>query len=461
MNGKTGGAIAVGTVVVAITYMTAGFRSDSSPAGLPASSPPNIQLGFLGGRDSSRQQKPFDEVTVFYATDRAVASSLSPGLQREARIGIVLAAAGIVMFSGWFLWNGRTKTAMTCLGTVTAALALILWKAPISNPRGIDESYVSGIRYGAERGELDLGYCVVSIPRTHQTGEMENPSILRLELSARPDRHLMLQEVVRQEGQDFYSAVRQRVAQSPQHDLFVFVHGFNVNFESAARRTAQIAFDLRYSGAPIFFSWPSQGKTWQYTVDETNVAWAVPHLKRFLTELAQNSDAHAINLIAHSMGNRALTQAIYELGYECQQERKLFQQVILAAPDIDADVFREQIAPQLTRFSSRVTLYASASDEALAASKLVHGSRRAGESTNQPVIIPGMETIDVATTELGPLGHSYYGSCPLLLQDLAAILQDAQPATERPWLAPIRAHGAPYWRMADSPAVAANSFRTP
>jgi len=128
--------------------------------------------------------------------------------------------------------------------------------------------------------------------------------------------------------------------------------------------------------------------------------------------------------------------------------------VILAAPDIDADVFRDQIGPALTRYSSRVTLYATANDEALAASKLVHGSRRAGESITQPVTVPGIETIDVATSDLGPLGHSYYGSCPLILQDLAAILKEAQPASRRPWLATIGNQGAIYWRLSDVPAVA-------
>ena len=39
--------------------------------------------------------------------------------------------------------------------------------------------------------------------------------------------------------------------------VFVFVHGFNVSFENALRRTAQIAYDLNFDGAPFLFSWPS------------------------------------------------------------------------------------------------------------------------------------------------------------------------------------------------------------
>ena len=34
------------------------------------------------------------------------------------------------------------------------------------------------------------------------------------------------------------------------------------------RRTAQIAYDLKFEGAPIVYSWPSQEGLLSYTVDE-------------------------------------------------------------------------------------------------------------------------------------------------------------------------------------------------
>src|SRR5262249_2696270 len=34
---------------------------------------------------------------------------------------------------------------------------------------------------------------------------------------------------------------------------------FNVTFEDAVRRRAQIAYDLQFPGTPIRYSWPSQG----------------------------------------------------------------------------------------------------------------------------------------------------------------------------------------------------------
>ena len=58
------------------------------------------------------------------------------------------------------------------------------------------------------------------------------------------------------------------VLAAPRPEVFVFVHGYNVTFEGAAQRTAQIAYDLKFSGAPIFYSWPSQARTLEYTVDD-------------------------------------------------------------------------------------------------------------------------------------------------------------------------------------------------
>jgi len=398
----------------------------------------------------------FDTVEVFYATDRAVVGA-APPIKRHV-FGAIVAATGLAVLAltGWLEWRGRRTLALVSVISGTGVAAVLMFWGPelAAKVRGDDTTASGTSLYGGDRGTLQLGRCEVTIPHTHQSGEVERPSILRLEFSENPDRHVVLQRVIPQAEAEFYEGVKRRVQASPQRDLFVFVHGFNVSFESAARRTAQISHDLKYTGAPIFYSWPSQGQPWQYTVDETNVVWSVPHLKQFLTDLARQSDAKAINLIAHSMGSRALTQAIRELAYEYKEDQKLFEQVILAAPDIDADVFRDQIAPALTRHSSKVTLYASANDEALAASKLVHGSRRAGESTSEPLVVRGVETVDVAIEDLGLLGHSYYSN-PLVLRDLDAILREARPASLRPWLAPIGAEDARYWAFQDGQSATA------
>jgi len=204
--------------------------------------------------------------------------------------------------------------------------------------------------------------------------------------------------------------------------------------------------DLKFDGAPILYSWPSQGELVEYTIDETNVAWTQPHFKAFLLAVARQSGATSIHLIAHSMGNRALTSALEDLADEMRDSTHLFRQVVLAAPDIDADTFRQEIAPAIVKTADRVTLYASSLDEALALSKRVHGYPRAGESGEQLVVVPGVDTIDVSAVDTGLIGHDYYTDSSGVVADLVDVIQGALPPQKRPWLLPKQqADALTYW----------------
>jgi esterase/lipase superfamily enzyme len=305
------------------------------------------------------------------------------------------------------------------------------------------------VQYTSSRsanGKLDLGICDVSIPRTHVVGELEAPSILRLEVREDAARHIVLQKIERLGGDRFQELLRERVDASPRKELFVFVHGFNVSFEDAARRTAQMHYDLGFSGAPVFFSWPANTKfVLTYGADETNVSWSAPHLKRFLLEVAQQSGARSINLIAHSMGNRALAAALREIELTMLSEARIFNQVVLAAPDIDADEFRNQIAPAIRRTAQRFTLYASSRDDALLASQLLHRGPRAGDAGEGLVVTPGIDTIDVTAIDSSPWGHIYYGSSSPVLEDLKLLFTRAAAPRDRSWLSPAERNGLTYW----------------
>jgi esterase/lipase superfamily enzyme len=306
-----------------------------------------------------------------------------------------------------------------------------------------------GPRYTTERaaeGRVDVGVCKVTIPRTHQVGEVESPSITRLEVRPDAARHVVLQKTERLVDDRFYDLLQARTLASSRRELFVFIHGFNVSFEDAARRTAQIHYDLKFEGAPIFFSWPANNKfILTYPADETNVAWSVPHLKQFLLSIVKKSGAQSINLIAHSMGNRALSAALKEIDLELRGQSKLFNQVILAAPDIDADEFRHTIAPALQRTARQLTLYASARDDALLASQLVHRGPRAGDAGSGLVVVQGIDTIDVTAIDSSPWGHSYYGSSDPVLNDLRTLFTTAVPPRERAWLTPAQRGDLTYW----------------
>jgi esterase/lipase superfamily enzyme len=287
----------------------------------------------------------------------------------------------------------------------------------------------SDAQYATDRsptGNINFGKCEVSIPKKHKVGKLEAPSILRLEFSPDPAKHIVLKKTSTLEENKFFQEVNTSVSKSAAKDAFVFVHGYNVSFEDAARRTGQIAYDLNFVGAPIFYSWPSNGKIADYTRDETNITWSTPHFQRFLTLLSQNSGAERIHIIAHSMGNRAVCEALKALSYGAASQLK-FNHLVLAAPDIDADTFRE-LASTLQQLSARITLYESSKDRALLASKAIHGNPRAGEPL---MIIPGLDTIDASAIDTNFLGHSYFSDNYPLLSDIHSILFRDEAASSR------------------------------
>ena len=106
-----------------------------------------------------------------------------------------------------------------------------------------------------------------------------------------------------------------------------------------------MAVDLDIGALPVFYSWPSKGTLAGYEYDQNSAEWTQAHLQAFLADFAEHSSATDIYLIAHSMGNRPMTVALANLLEKRPDLLPLFKQVVLAAPDINADVFRDQIAP--------------------------------------------------------------------------------------------------------------------
>ncbi|WON73531.1 alpha/beta hydrolase [Nitrosospira sp. Is2] len=278
-------------------------------------------------------------------------------------------------------------------------------------------------------------------------GALEAPSLLKLEFHQDPAKHVMLQSVTVQPKKEFYSNVAARIKASRGKKAFVFVHGYNVRFEDAARRTAQIAYDLGFDGAPIFYSWPSLGLPTPlgYTKDGQTMEWSQKNLRNFLQEFFANSDAQDVYLIAHSMGNRALTQAITAMLTEKPYLKERLREIILTAPDIDAEVFRRDIAPAFAVWGRPVTLYASSNDLALMMSKKVNGYPRAGDSGRGLVIAPGIETIDATNTDTSFIGHSYYAERRSILADMFYVIMEGRRADDRFGLEKIKTRRGPYW----------------
>jgi esterase/lipase superfamily enzyme len=173
-------------------------------------------------------------------------------------------------------------------------------------------------------------------------------------------KHVILVSAESQADAVFYRFVNEAISHSDRRDAFIFIHGFNTTFQDAARRTGQIAYDLKFEGAAVFYTWPSQGNKSGYLVDQNNAEWTVPHLVTFLREFQAKSGARKVSIIAHSTGARILTSALEHLNSD-RSTAVRFSQIILAAPDIDKDIFL-QLAKAVNHTADRITLYAPSKD---------------------------------------------------------------------------------------------------
>jgi esterase/lipase superfamily enzyme len=331
-------------------------------------------------------------------------------------------------------------------GDKTHAIISVFYATDRSRATSTDQL----VSYGGNREpneSLHLGRFDVSIPKAaHETGQLERPSIWSL-YRENPDKHITIVRRFEQSYETFYGELSKLVADSKRKQIFVFVHGYNVGFEDAVYRTAQLAYDLRFDGAPIVYSWPSVSEYVGYPTDANNAEWTIPHLRWFLEDVATKTQADAVHVIAHSMGNRPVVAALNRIAMESAPSvRSKFGQVALTAPDIDAAVFR-QLAATLTRAAQRVTLYASGSDRALQASQRFQGYQRAGDTNPNVVVVNGIETIDVSATDtdLIGIGHSYYGDRKSVLADLFYLIKEGLSADRRAGLDAVGQPPSRYW----------------
>ncbi|WP_177187772.1 alpha/beta hydrolase [Formivibrio citricus] len=302
--------------------------------------------------------------------------------------------------------------------------------------------------FGSQKaGGITYGNIDISIPREHRMGALERPSIWRLEFRPDPEKHLVLLSLNQQDKTQFFSEVLKRSRAGERPKAFVFIHGYNVSFEKAAKRTAQISYDLGFEGAPIFYSWPSHGTLPGYRNDEKTVEESEPLIKQFLSDIAHRLDKEEIYLIAHSMGNRPTTRALASLLTEKPGLRSRFKEIILMAPDIDAKVFKNEIAPRLVAPGQRITLYASSEDIALKGSKVLHKGQRLGDSSPQITVISGIESIDASNVDTSLLGHSYYADASSVLSDLFEVFRDKGAARSRSQLTRIPLSSGEFFRF--------------
>jgi esterase/lipase superfamily enzyme len=317
------------------------------------------------------------------------------------------------------------------------------------------------VLYGSERARrLELGHALVTVPKSHQVPNIERPFAIRIpyfqvtlyEAAEDPKTHFTIKEISVLTRDQFIAKARERVngSRAFKDQAVVFVHGYNNAFDYALYRTAQMAYDLKFDGAAFLYSWPSLGDFSGYGYDRESSVQAEPYLRQYLELVLKETGAKEVSVIAHSMGNLPLLQVLRDLGPSLAPEVRL-NQIIMAAPDVDRNVF-ENVANDLQKYGRGLTLYASSNDRAMQAARRVAGGiPRAGDvPVDGPIIIEGIDTIDVTQTSLDylALNHSIYAEKSALLNDIGLLLQTGErpPDKRIPILELIQSGRGKFWR---------------
>ena len=147
------------------------------------------------------------------------------------------------------------------------------------------------------------------------------------------------------------------------------------------------------------------------------------------------------------MGARGLTDVVLRYLLPGGIEPGKIGEYVLLAPDIDAQIFKRDLGPQLVAAGLQTTLYTSANDKAMASAYSLRSYPRAGDSSYGPVIVAGVETIDATYANKSILGHSYFERSEAVAEDLAALLNDRRSAADRDNLEYVEEAGGGYWRL--------------
>lgn len=303
------------------------------------------------------------------------------------------------------------------------------------------------VHFSAERNDqLSYGHCDVFVPRSHKIGSTGSPWWRRL--LTRVDDRLKILGVQETTANSQWDELSVRLSSLPptERNAVLFIHGYNVSFEDAALRAAQIGTDLGIA-AMAFFSWPSQGAIGGYLADAAAIEANERAIAGYMAEFAENCGAANVHVIAHSMGNRGLLRAATLLANaRAAGEPRKFGQFILAAPDVDIDTFG-QLSAAYDRLGRRTTLYVCSRDRAVGAARWLHRYPRVG--LVPPItVVSGIDTVNVTNADLTLLGHGYVAEARDVLTDIhGAVTRNLPPENRFGLIRQTTRSGQVYWAI--------------
>jgi len=268
-----------------------------------------------------------------------------------------------------------------------------------------------------------------------------------------------------------HSRVSEILAQSPRHEVVIYIHGYNNDFNDAAFQLAEVWHFLGRKHLPILYTWPAghEGVSGLrgYNYDRESSEFTIYHLKQFLKSLGRMDEIEKIHIIAHSRGTDVLVNALREVFLEIRAEGKdpvkelRIANVVLAAPDIDYEVILQRVvAEHAVSGVNQATVYSSPGDKAIRISEWLYGSlARIGHmgsgdvksklTKKQMDSIAENSPINLIqfTGKSDSVGHGYFSSNSAVSSDLITLINTGAKAGSPQ--RPLIKEGAIYWVIED------------
>lgn len=215
--------------------------------------------------------------------------------------------------------------------------------------------------------------------------------------------------------------------------VLIFIHGFNSTFDEAAYRLAQISHDSGSDAAPILFTWPSRGSAVDYVYDKESATYSRDTLEFLLTRAATHPNVSDVTVMAHSMGNWVLMEALRQMAIRNGRVYPKIKNVVMASPDLDIDVFRSQYV-QLAAAPPKITVFLSRDDRALGLSRRLGGNvDRLGaidpsvEPYKSKLDLTNITVIDLTKVKSGDrLHHGKFAESPEIVRLIGTRLIEGQ-----------------------------------
>jgi esterase/lipase superfamily enzyme len=299
-----------------------------------------------------------------------------------------------LIFSALVGWHASAQVPIGVAGPVEHSGAARV-TIPFVTVRAIEQNK-KGIRYYSQgRGDVSAGDCVVE-PEARKSQQVIGA------------RQRTLDEVL------------DALAKSDEN-IALYVHGYNTTFEQACHEAALLQDVTRLEGRLLLFTWPADGKVSNYLKDISDLEWSVLPLRNLLLTLTDRFGAERVDAIGHSLGARAVIDAVSSLSGAGGGSDPLGR-LILIAPDVDSDIFRRDFS-HVGELASAVTVYVSTEDRALKASRRVSGEPRLGQGDLDLSGLEGVDVVDVVQRRWTlKAGHTYHLQNQAVADDLREVL---------------------------------------